>query len=469
MSIDLDLIHDYMNSEVVPPSELLSARSILDEAIRFEIGWGIQGEGRSHATRERNRRSRRRAEWSVGVVAAVAASAVLFFQVLPSSKVGTSIAAAAQISRLAVTVQPRPPLEAGQWSNYQLQGVLSASVVQVANTPTPDAQSSIPITVEVWSNSTGTACTSQQFGSAVFASPANAQAWHDIGLIDAPKNQPVTDCTAGLESSAGAGPTMPAIDVSNLTQDPATLATQLQAGDTGIPVIDRTANGEPAHVAGFVRLTALLVGPTVGGWSRFGQEMLRTMALLPEVISIGKATSHSGKSGLAFSTNQQVTEDPQSGAVTARWSGPTLVLDAQTGVLLEARNFAIPVLQTAAEDFVGNLSAPVVANGGGYSISTQWIDPVTSPRIIGQDSLPGWISTFHIIEAVTKPTTTQEQVSTVLNPFLGNGVSTFMINGVPGAGQITFDITVKGTSANEEAVLTALTASGLFDGVTVKE
>jgi hypothetical protein len=220
-------------------------------------------------------------------------------------------------------------------------------------------------------------------------------------------------------------------------------------------------------VAGFVRLTVLLVGPISGGWPEFGQEMLRTMALLPGVTPLGPTTSHSGTTGIGFTTGHQVTLNPLTGAVTSMWSGPTVVLDAQTGALLEARNFTIPVLQTAAQDFVGSPSAPVYTEGVSYSITTEWIDPVAPPSVVEQDALPSWMSTVHIIEAVTNPTATQQQVSAVVNPFLGNGDSVAADNGAPSAGRTTYDITIVGSAANEATVVGALTDSGLFANVKV--
>lgn len=464
MSIELELVQYYMNGEDVPASELLIARRILDKAIASEIGLDDRGDALVRASRKRGGRYNRFARRSVGVAAAAAACAVLVLQVLPTSKTAPSIAAAAQISQLADSVQPSPALQAGQWSTYQMQGALSADVSMVGESPTPDAQASIPIASEVWSNSTNATCASQQFGTASFASPVNAQAWHAIGLLDTPANQPVTGCAGGVEASDGAESGHTTIGVSHLTHDPATLAEQLQAGTTGISSIDHAAMGDPANVAGFVRLTVLLVGPISGGWPGFGQEMLRTMALLPGVVSVGPTTSHSGKTGIGFSTGQQVTLNPQTGAVASRWSGPTVVLDAQTGALLEARNFDIPVLQTAAQHFVGSLSAPVYTEGVSYGITTEWIDPVTSPSVIGQSALPSWANTFHIIEAVAKATTTDPQVSTVVNSFLvGNGDSAATYDNVP----TTYDITIVGTAADADTVVAALTASGLFASITV--
>jgi hypothetical protein len=258
-----------------------------------------------------------------------------------------------------------------------------------------------------------------------------------------------------VETSDGADSALASIDVSNLTHDPATLVEQLQAGTTGISSIDHAAPGDPANVAGFVRLTVLLVGPISGGWPGFGPEMLRTMALLPGIVSLGQSTSHSGSAGLAFSTG----------------SGPTVVLDAQTGALLEARDFDIPVLQSAAQDFVGSASAPV-DSGAIYGITTEWIDPVAPPGVIGQDALPSWINTFHISEAVTKATTTSSQVSTVVTPFIGGEAFTVRdftaenLN-VPSPGLTTYDFTIVGTAADADTFVAALRASGLFASVTV--
>ncbi len=402
---------------------------------------------------------------------AAAAIAVVILQVVPSSNVATPEAAAAEISRLADAVQPAPPLLPGQWYQYQLQGSLSADVSTVGNTPTPDADASIPVSIGQWSNATGAVCTSQQFGTANFASPVNAQAWQAIGLVATPANQPATGCSAGLEASMGGGGSLTPIDVSNITQDPATLATQLQEGSTGIQKIDQTAKEEDSpSVAGFTRLTVLLVGPTSGQWSGFGQEMLKTMALLPGVISLGTMTTHSGASGLAFSTGTAVTMNPETGAVTSGLSipPPTVILDPQSGALLEARNVNIPVLQSAAQDFVGSPSAPVYTEGVSYGITTQWIDPVAALNVIAPDALPSWISTFHIVEAVTNASANEAQLSEVLDPFLGNGNSANSEGDAPAPGQTTYDITIMGTAANEQAVVSALTASGLFASISVK-
>ena len=58
--------------------------------------------------------------------------------------------------------------------------------------------------------------------------------------------------------------------------------------------------------------------------------------------------------------------------------------------------------------------------------------------------------------------TTQAQVSTVVNPLLGNGNTGDLDLNVPEAGQDTFDITVMGTTADEHTVTSALNIFGYF-------
>jgi hypothetical protein len=289
-----------------------------------------------------------------------------------------------------------------------------------------------------------------------------------MGLVATPANQPATGCAAGIEAAYGGGGTpVGPINVSNITHDPATLAAQLGDGTTGISVIDNYAHGEPARLVGFLRLTDLLVGPVEGQWSGFGQEMLNTMALLPGIVSLGTMPSHSGASGMAFSMPKQVTLNPESGAVVYTYTPPTVILDPQDGSLLEARDFDFPVLQSAAQDFVGSPNALVYTDGVGYGVTAEWVDPVSGLEVINPSALPGWISTWHVIEAVTAPSTTPSQLSAVINPFLGNGNSDYSGGGTA-SGPSTDDITIMGTQATVQSVANTLTASGLFTSVSIK-
>jgi hypothetical protein len=345
---------------------------------------------------------------------------------------------------------------------------VSANVTSGTKAAPVSATADIPVTIGDWSNSTGGICTSQQFGTVTFATPADAQAWQTMGLTTTPANQPATGCAAGFEAVDGGGGTpVGPIDVSNITHDPATLATQLQDGTTGISVIDGYARGEPARLVGFLRLTDLLVGPVKGQWSGLGQEILNTMALLPGIEALGTMATHSGTDGLAFSMPKQVTLNPGTGAVVSTFTPPTVILDPQDGSLLEARGFDFPVLNSAAQDFVGSATALVYSDGVSYGVTAQWVDPVSGLQVINPRALPSWIGTWHVIEAVPAPSATASQVSGVINPFLGNGNSNYSGGGA-GPGQSTQDITIMGTQNTADAVANTLRASGLFTSVTVE-
>ncbi|HEY1651068.1 MAG TPA: hypothetical protein VGG09_04220 [Acidimicrobiales bacterium] len=445
------------------------ARSSLVEAIALELANGNNVRSGSGASPRTHRRSRRSVRWSIGITTVAAASIVIALLVVPSARRPSAPAAAAEIARLADAVPPVPPLTAGEWYQYQLQGELSANVTTGSGTSATSATADIPIAIGEWSNATGAVCTSQQFGTAAFPSSANAQAWQKMGLVATPANQPAIGCSAGLEATAVArGTPVGPINVANITHDPSTLAAQLANGATGINEIDNYATGEPARVVGFLRLTDLLVGPLEGQWSGFGQEMLNTLSLLPGISALGTMTTHAGASGLAFSMPKQVTLNPNNGAETYAFTPPTVILDPQNGSLLEARNLDFSILQSAAEDFVGGPSALVYTQGVGYGLTAQWVDPVSGLQVIGASLVPSWITTYHVIEAVTAPSATASQLEGLINPFLGNGNSAFSNDDVPGAGQSTYDITIMGTATTAQNFANTLIASGLFTSVSVK-
>jgi hypothetical protein len=405
-----------------------------------------------------------------GAVAAVVA-AVLILQPTPTSKVKAPEAAAAEITRIADVAQPVPPLAPGQWYDYQLQGVLLANVSNGAKTPggppINPAQASVPITLEEWVNSTSGVCTSQELGTARFSDIANAKAWSALGLSDTPANQPVTDCSAGAETTTGFGSSFPPIEVSAVTHDPAILALQLQSSSTGIPAVDDYAKGNPKNQAAFERLAVLLVSPASGQWPGFGQEMLKTMALLPGVVSLGVMTSHADKQGLAFTAQTNVTVNPSDGSVISTVSPPTVILDSHSGGVLEVRDMDFPVLSSAAQDFVGSPTASVYSQGASYGVTAQWMDPIGSLSIVAGSTLPAWTNSYHVIEVVPKASATQAEVSSVINPFVGNGNLAFGNQNVPAQGQETLDITIMGTVGDEQTVVSALTASGLFASISV--
>lgn len=467
MSTEIDLVREFMKSTDVSADDLRAARSALDGAIVLEAGRVLDLAQRTPS--QQPRRRRRLLRWGIGVPVAAAVVAIAVVVVVPSGRTTAPPAAAAEIARLADAAPAVPPLAPGQWYQYQLQGELTANVSSGTTTAPITATATIPIAVGAWANSTDAVCTSEQFGTASFGTPTDARAWQAMGLVATPANQPATGCSAGVEASWGVGGTrLRPIDVSNITHDPATLATELQDATTGIGAIDHYAAGKQSQVLGFRRLTSLLVGPLKGQWSGFGQEMLKTMALLPGIVSLGTMTSHSGAHGLAFSMPGQVTLNPNDGAKVSSFTPPTVILDPQNGNLLEVRHLDYSVLQSAAQDFVGGPSALVYSQGVSYGTTAEWIDPVSGLQVIGQGSLPAWISTIHIIEAVTAPSTTSSQLAHLLNPFLGNGTSDSEVQNTPVNGENTDDITTAGTLAAAESMANTLTASGLFVSVSVK-
>jgi hypothetical protein len=464
VSTEIDLVRDFMNDPEVT-TDLSDARSVLDDAIAHEMSLAAVtpsvGTGAPpHTPRHRPLR------WGFTLAVAAAVIAAAVFVAVPSTQEPSAPAAAAEIARIADTVPPVPPLAPGQWYQYQLQGALSANVTSGSKASPISAAAVIPIGIGEWSNATGAVCTSEQFGTASFPAAGSAQAWMSMGLVATPANQPATGCSAGVE--AGAGTTLGPIDVSNVTHDPATLATDLESGTTGIGQIDNYAHGEPSQVVGFLRLTDLLVGPLKGQWSGFGQEMLQTMALLPGIESLGTMSNHSGEQGLGFSMSTQVVLNPSDGAEIASFTPPTVILDPHNGDLLEARDFDYPVLGSAAQDFVGSPTALVYADGVSYGTTAEWIDPDSGLQVVDQSSVPSWVDTFHIIEAVTAPSSTPSQLASLVNPYLGNGNMDAGDMNVPVEGENTEDITIMGSLSTAQAVATALTSSGLFVSVSLK-
>jgi hypothetical protein len=469
MSTEMNLVRAFMVSAEGTPEDLDKARSVLDEAMALEASPPVVV---SRMTTEKRGHGHGRGSlrWKVAIVAVAAAvigGAVLV--IAPSTRTPEPPAAAAEIARLADAVPPVPALAPGQWYQYQLHGALSATVTSGTKASPITATASIPIAIGEWSNSDTAVCTSQQFGTATFATPASAQAWQTMGLIATPANQPATGCSAGIEASDGGGGTpLGPIDVSNITHDPTTLATELQDGTTGISAIDRYASQEPAPLVGFLRLTDLLVGPLKGQWSGFGQEMLETMALLPGISSLGTMTSHSGAQGLAFTMSDKFVPGPSSDAASSSFTPPTVILDSQNGTLLEGRNLDYPVLGSAAQDFVGSSSALVYSDGVSYGTNAEWIDPVSGLQVIGGGSIPTWINNFHIIEAVTPASTTEAELSRVIDPLLGHGNSSFSDGGTPALGETTYDITIMGPLSTAQSATDTLTSSGLFTSVSLR-
>jgi hypothetical protein len=462
MSTDLDILKDHFAGPEAPSGDLATAFQALERAIEQEE----ETESGKELSPRRGRRSTR---WTLGGLAAVAVAIALTLLLLPASNTGTPEAAAAEINRMAAASPQTPELQAGQWSHYEVKGSLSIFVDLEGNNSKTISSSKmdVPIDLHAWSNGGSALCTSEDLGTATFATQTAATTWHAMGLLDTPTNQPATSCSAGVGTAVGGGALFQTIDVTHLTHNPSTLAKQLENGTTGLGLVDNSAQGDASEVPGFIRLTQLLVGPTSGGWPGLNAELLRTMALLPGVIDLGDMQTHSGQTGLAFSVKRTVPSTTGGAPVVATYEAPTVILDPTSGILLEARNYTIPLLTSVAQDFVSGPNAAVYTHGVSYGANTDWMDPVAPASVVDQTSLPSWTQTIHIIQAVPKATTTPAEAGNLINPYLGNGTfdegvedSTSHVN--------IHNITLAGSEAQAQSLVSVLVASGLFTSVTLE-
>jgi hypothetical protein len=183
-----------------------------------------------------------------------------------------------------------------------------------------------------WYNSFGQACIAQKLGPLIFASNENRAAWQTAGLRLQPAQSQVSLCPDDVAANAenGFAQGIGAVDVSALNTDPAVLAKELSTGTTGIPGLDsRTSTGNE----GFEEAAQLLVGPITGKASSFSRNLYESLALLPGIEKLGEVTTQTGRIGLGFAA------DTFSGR-------STIVVDPNTGQLLESRNVPIRGAET---------------------------------------------------------------------------------------------------------------------------
>ena len=343
----------------------------------------------------------------LGSVTAVVA-AVLIVALLPI--VGhrpASQAAAAELHRLADNAANQPALQLGsnQWVHTEQEVSFFAQVSQVGATRTPEAQATVRANIQEWANSVGESCASATATPAQFVSSVNEAAWHAAGLLDSPNEQPVTGCTTveGVTGTNGVGiqEGTGVIDVSGLPTDPSALAHRLETGTTGITGIDRISSHE--QNAGFERAAALLIGPTTGTSPTFNAALLNALALMPGIDRLGETTTHSGTSGLGFASNSPLGRS-------------VIVLDSTTGALREAQNIEDQGPFTSLQSSYVAPTSGIGTEGGTFRVIIQWLDPIGSPSVVGQASLPPavqpapQVNRTGTIRAVPKAGVTDEQL-----------------------------------------------------------
>ena len=336
-------------------------------------------------------------------------AAVLIVALLPVvGRRPASQAAAAELHRLADNAANQPVIQlgSGQWLQSEQDVSFFAEVSQVGSTPTPEARATVSATLKEWSNSVGESCVSSTATPAQFASSANQAAWHAAGLLDSPNQQPVTGCTTvtGATGTNGLGQGTGVIDVSGLPTDPSTLAHELGTGTTGIAGLDQISSHD--QNAGFERAVTLLIGPTAGATPTFNAALLNALAMLPGIDSLGETTTHSGASGLGFASNSALGRS-------------VIVLDPNTGALREAQNIEDEGPFASLEGAYVAPTPGIGTEGGSFRIIIQWLDPIGSPSVVGQDSLPPAVkpsppaSNTGTITAVPNVGVTDEQLMTL--------------------------------------------------------
>lgn len=243
----------------------------------------------------------------------------------------------------------------------------------------------IPALAQQWT-SQGVTCLQVAFGAPEFTSAAQRSAWLGTGLSTSPlKEQPQGFCSenipgGGALASPVGSPThsstvlplgLGLIDVGGLPTDPSTLARELEVGSGTIGL--GVAEGSVPN-PGFARALILLRSPKLGETTTLQSAILRAIPLLHGVVRLGKQRSAMGNVGVGFAAGRS----PRS---------PAVVLDAQTGNLLEARNFEAGTLYRS----VGMMSywnpyAPTIQDTGIGSVTLTMVgfDPLGEQSVVNK-------------------------------------------------------------------------------------
>jgi hypothetical protein len=326
-------------------------------------------------------RTRRLVSASVGIVVVIAA--VLVAVLLPWVGQRPPAAAAAQLRLIAANAanQPVPTLGNDQWLEVKSQSTYAFTVTTLGSLSAGGASATIPTTSTNWSNDFGETCWTIDFSDAHFASPSNQTAWSSLGLSTSPTQPALSDCeistTGDANNGAGFAYGAGVTDVSSLPTDPSTLAHELTTGTTGIPGIDNLLI-LPGQSPGFARVVPLLLGPLTGSSPALNAAIFKALALMPGVRALGETTTHTGATGLGFDAP---SASPALDSV--------IVVDEDTGALLEARNVEQRVDPTALNAFMTpTLPGPFPTGGVVSQFTIQWIDPSSQTQVVDSTSLP---------------------------------------------------------------------------------
>jgi hypothetical protein len=400
---------------------------------------------RNRQDRWSNRRPRR---WAVASAFSVAVVTLLLVVLLiPSATLAPPSAAAAVLRHLAnqaVAAAPAPILKDGQWLQSEFQ--VSYQAVPLSGGSRSGALRSTRAVVTTkaqdWTNDLSQYCSLQVVTSVTYGSPASRRAWQSNRNRLPPALPP--QCASGYLGSGNHAPGIP--DVARLSTDPTTLARVIEAGTTGLPVLDQPLPGNH-HLTPFGRAVILLVGPTLGATPAFWSALLRAMATMPGVALLGTETTHRGGTGVALV------------GATGEGYRTTIVLSPSSGALLEARNL-----------LVGQLVAGLPFG----ALAIQWLDPVGTPHVVDTTMLPaplaGQVPTG-IVSALTDPGVSLSRwnkwLSTVLpgvagNPTAGAGATNTR-------GMYAVSVVTRNPDPDIAGIARLFQASGLVHGIRSAE
>ncbi len=431
------LVTELMNSAPQAPS-LLELESVHPSQV--------------NAGASRARRPVHRARWvSLAGIGALAIAALLVAVLLPSVGQKQPVAAASQLRLIATAAaqQPMSQLASNQWLETQQEVSYSYSVTQVGTEKVSGATASVAGGIDQWSNNFGESCWTATIGDATFASPTNEAAWKRIGLATTPSHSKNGSCGAVSGDNVSNGKSGGVISVASLPTDPTTLAHELLTGTTGLACACEQA--DPS--SGFVLAAEILLGPTIGLTPALTAAVYEALALMPHVQELGQVVTHSGATGLGFTTPSP--------------DGPrTIVVEPDTGQLLELRNITSMVPDMAMD--VG-ISQSYTRSLGSYGSDgeLQWIDPIGSPAVVGAvpSTLAGELPTITAqITATAKPGVAPASME-ALEAQLSAQFSFSSGQDPNGGGYM--DINFAGPRSQVPAFVAAIQASGLFASVVV--
>jgi hypothetical protein len=320
-----------------------------------------------------------------GTVVALGISLALLMGTLSESgPLSTSTAAATQLRAIgAVAGVPQTIPGGNLWLHRSFAFSLQSS---------PPSGATLGGTVDTWANGT-MGCQAATFQPVTFGTASAAATWQGAGLSLSPVvpgaqgycGSTVSPGEHGLNPPAGPSDGITPIDVTGLTNDPTSLAHELETGTTGIPSLDQLdqLGSQGGPLVPFDLAVLLLVAPLTGAQPGLLSSLYQALALLPGVSALRTVATHTGTSGEGFAASNS----PDAGAI---------VVDPHSGQLLEIRNlqfgawhvlWAMLVMSsfTASGSTSEILQSPLVDQ---LYFSSNWIDPVGTSSNVDGSSIP---------------------------------------------------------------------------------